>query len=180
MDRLRSCGRLLAVICLSLLVHSNVRSAEARAPEMCFAAGITAEIKAASIKAGIANMRVGPSFEHEVIWIFERRGLPVAILYKHGVWAHVRDWEGATGWMHASLLSDKPTALVIRDEGAKLRAGPSSVDHQIASLEKGVVGELGQCQGRWCELVLPLNLYPDLARSLQGWVLKSDLWDGEH
>lgn len=177
MKSLRLCGLLpLVLVCSSQLAQLSVRSAEALPPPLCPLADAKAETKTASIRADKAYMRAGPSRNHRVVWVFERRGLPVVVLYEHGNWSHVRDWEGETGWIHSALLYDRPTTLVVREEGAALRVGPSSLHHQIALLEKGVIGELIRCQRWWCKLVLPASEYPALARSLQGWVLKSELW----
>lgn len=65
-----------------------------------------------SIKSDRANVRMGPSREHEVSWTYVQGGLPVEITQEFENWRRVRDWEGKEGWLFHTLLSSRRTALV--------------------------------------------------------------------
>jgi hypothetical protein len=57
-------------------------------------------------------MRIGPSFEYAVEWLYQAPGLPLEITEEYGNWRQVRDCDGISGWMHQSLLSSKRTVIV--------------------------------------------------------------------
>ena len=65
-----------------------------------------------SLKSDRVNVRRGPGPEHGIDWVFRRAGLPVEVIAESEVWRRVRDSEGSTGWVLASLLSSRRTALV--------------------------------------------------------------------
>ncbi|WP_434713548.1 SH3 domain-containing protein (plasmid) [Rhizobium sp. YTUHZ045] len=65
-----------------------------------------------SLKANRAHMRVGPSFEDGVEWVYLAQSLPLEIIEEYGNWRKVRDCHGIFGWMHRLLLSSRRTAVV--------------------------------------------------------------------
>jgi SH3-like domain-containing protein len=68
-----------------------------------------------SLKAGEANARRGPSLSHKIDWVYKRRGVPLEIYAEYENWRRVRDYEGAGGWIHYSLLSGVRTVLITQD-----------------------------------------------------------------
>ena len=84
-----------------------------------------------SLKSDHVNVRVGPTKDNDVRWIYTRAGLPVEVTAEYENWRRVRDSEGAEGWVYHSLLSGRRTAVVTmksKDELASLydRADPTS------------------------------------------------------
>ena len=62
-----------------------------------------------SLKAEKVNVRRGPSSDHPVAWVFQRKGLPVEIVAEFENWRRVRDSEGEEGWiLQACLLENAP------------------------------------------------------------------------
>ena len=106
----------------------------------------------ASIRTEKLNMRKGPARDFPIEWVYRREGLPVKVLRVHQGWRLVRDPDGAEGWMNASLLSLERGALVIGKGLAAMRAAPADNARLKWKLEPGVVGKLGDCEQRWCEL----------------------------
>lgn len=106
----------------------------------------------ASIRAEELNMRKGPGRDFPIEWVYRRDGLPVKVLRVHEGWRLVRDPDGAEGWMNASLLSLERRALVIGEGLTAMRAAPARNARIRWKLEPGVVGNLGDCEGGWCEL----------------------------
>ena len=53
-----------------------------------------------TLKADRVNVRRGPSGEHQVSWVFTRKGLPVEIVAEFEHWRRIRDSEGAEGWVY--------------------------------------------------------------------------------
>jgi len=125
----------------------------------------------ASIRAESVNMRVGPSVDFPIEWIYQRQGLPVKVVRLNQGWRLVEDPDGTRGWIVARLLSPDRSAIVIGDEPTDMRAEPDEDGELRWRLEPGVVGRLGACQEGWCELDVEGH---------RGWVSRGRLWgDGD-
>lgn len=103
-----------------------------------------------SLGAGRARLRVGPGTRYAIEWVYVRRGIPLEIVAEYGNWRKVRDWSGAKGWMHHSLLSGRRTAIVApwQSEPVPLRSGPAQ--ETIALLAPGVISRLERCANGSC------------------------------
>ena len=121
----------------------------------------------ASISSPEVRMRVGPSRDFPIEWVYKRDGLPVKIVRVQESWRLVQDPEGAQGWMAASLLSLERTAIVVGEGVTPIRTSPSDTSDLKWNVEPGVVGKLGKCTAGWCEFD---------ASGRAGWVLKERLW----
>jgi len=121
----------------------------------------------ASIRAGEVNMRVGPSEEYRIEWVYRRPQLPVKVLRIKEGWRLVLDPEGAQGWVSARLLSPARTALIKGQGLAPIREAPGQTSRLLWNAEPGVVGKLGNCDGGWCELDIGGH---------KGWVSETRLW----
>jgi SH3-like domain-containing protein len=119
-----------------------------------------------SLKANEANVRRGPSLSHRIDWVFTQRNYPLEVIAEYGHWRRVRDMEGATGWLHYSLISGVRTALVT-DGTVDLFSRPDTGSRLAAQAEKGVILRLLECNISWCKVS---------ASGYKGWVLKSGLW----
>lgn len=106
----------------------------------------------ASIRAPEVNMRVGPSQDYPIEWVYKRQGLPMKVIRVREGWRLVRDPDGAEGWIVARLLSPERSALVIGEGLAAIRSAPSEVADLKWNAEPGVVGMLGRCDAGWCEI----------------------------
>lgn len=124
-----------------------------------------------SLKSDRVNVRKGPSKEHPVAWVFSRAGLPVEVLAESENWRRVRDSEGSEGWVFHSLLSGRRTALVMpwikEKRSVALYAKQSPGSTVAARLEPGVLCNILECDGNWCELTI--NGYT-------GWMEQERLW----
>lgn len=125
----------------------------------------------AAMRAEEVNMRVGPSAEYKIEWVYHRQGLPVRVIRMREGWRLVQDVDGAQGWVVARLLTPDRHALVIGEGEAEMRSEPGGAGRMLWNLEPGVVGSLGKCEGNWCQL--------DVAGH-KGWVDAERLWgDGD-
>jgi len=122
-----------------------------------------------SLKAGEGNVRRGPSLSHRIDWVFKRRHMPMQIIGEYGHWRQVRDRDGASGWVHYSLLSGVRHVIIEQDLLA-LHARPDTATQVNAYVEAGVVARLGDCHPSWCEIS---------ANGIWGWVPKTALWGVE-
>jgi SH3-like domain-containing protein len=111
-----------------------------------------------SLKSDKVNVRRGPSTDQAIIWVFARAGLPVEIIAESDNWRRVRDSEGADGWVFHSLLSGRRTVLIAPwakgKESVPLHSSRSTNSHAVAQLQSGVLGNVVECDGEWCELTV--------------------------
>jgi SH3-like domain-containing protein len=110
-----------------------------------------------SLKAEKVNVRRGPSSDHPVAWVFQRKGLPVEIIAEFENWRRVRDSDGDEGWILQSMLAGKRTAVVAPWRGEKplaLYSDTGGTGAAVANLKAGVMGDIKTCNGQWCEMTV--------------------------
>jgi SH3-like domain-containing protein len=114
-----------------------------------------------SVKSDSVSLRQGPGPEHPTVWLLQRLGLPVEVLEEQGAWRKVRDANNATGWVPASLLSRRRTALIlpweVKDGQAQLPSATLREDDResaraIVQVEAGVLANILGCGGGWCRV----------------------------
>ncbi len=124
-----------------------------------------------SLKSDNARMRVGPSTDYPVRFVYMIAGLPLELLEEWGNWRLVRDQDGSSGWMHAALLSGHRTAVVAPwlKQGANLRRTPAQNAEITALMQPGVLVKISDCSGSWCRVALQRP-------RLSGYVAQTKLW----
>ena len=108
-----------------------------------------------SLKNESTNVRRGPSSDHGVLYVYQRKGTPVEIMAEFEHWRRIRDSAGAEGWVYKSLLSGTRTILIApwkTDIVVELRRRPQATAALVARLEPGVQGEVESCNGVWCAI----------------------------
>jgi SH3-like domain-containing protein len=81
-------------------------------------------------------------------------------------WRKIRDWQGASGWVHQSLLSGK-RSFIIANKAASLHKTPASSAEVVAKLEPEVMGEIRSCTGDWCRVKVS---------GVSGWIERTGMW----
>jgi SH3-like domain-containing protein len=109
-----------------------------------------------SLSAGEVNVRVGPGKRYPIAWVFVRRGWPVEVIAEYERWRQIRDVDGATGWVHTRLLSNRRTILVT-DKRRPVREEKFTESPVILLAEPGVQGKLLECDGPWCKVDIAGN-----------------------
>ena len=123
-----------------------------------------------SLKADKVNVRRGPSSDHAVAWVFQRKGLPVEIVAEFDNWRRIRDSDGEEGWILQNLLTGKRTAVIApwrKDEALPMYDRPNTGGGTVARVSSSVVGEVEACDGQWCEIT---------AGGYDGFIEQSQLW----
>ncbi|KIZ33213.1 MULTISPECIES: SH3 domain-containing protein [Rhodopseudomonas] len=123
-----------------------------------------------SLKSDHVNVRVGPTKDNEVAWVYTRAGLPVEITAEFENWRRVRDSQGAEGWVYHSLLSGRRTAVVTmksKDDLATLYDSADEKSPVAARLEAGVVAQVKHCAQGWCQVS---------GNGFDGWIEQQRLW----
>ncbi|MBX7526904.1 SH3 domain-containing protein [Qipengyuania vesicularis] len=121
----------------------------------------------ASLRANEINMRVGPSADYKIDWVYRRKGLPVKVVRVMEGWRLVQDPDGTQGWIAARLLSPERSAIVAGEGLAAMYEDADQSSTLKWRLEPGVVGSLGDCSRGWCELTIG---------NRAGWVRQERLW----
>ncbi len=98
------------------------------------------------------NMRVGPSEEYPIAWVYLRKGLPVKVVRIREGWRLIEDHEGTQGWISASQLDLARGGLVTGTGLTEIRAEPSAAAAVKWRLQPGVIAKLKKCQAGWCEV----------------------------
>lgn len=154
---MKTIARLAAVSFLALSVSANAQEREV--PYW------------ASMRAEEVNMRVGPSADYKIDWVYKRPGLPIRVIRRMEGWRLIQDPDGTQGWVVARLLTPERGAIVIGDETAEMREGAGEATQLKWRVAPGVVGQLGDCEKDWCELNV---------KGRSGWVKADRLWgDGD-
>jgi SH3-like domain-containing protein len=121
-----------------------------------------------SLRATEANMRAGPGEQYPIKWTYRRQGLPLEVTAEFDHWRRVRDWQGAEGWMHSSMLTGKRAIIVTGDE-RPLRATPDLASPLLARIEGKVIGKILTCpkNREWCRVEIA---------GVKGWMRRSEMW----
>lgn len=121
----------------------------------------------ATLRADEVNMRVGPSPDYKIDWVYKRPGLPMKVVRLVEGWRLVEDPDGTRGWVVARLLSPERGAIVIGKGLAAMRDAASDSAPAQWNAEPGVVGKLGKCSDGWCRFEV---------KGRAGWVRAERLW----
>ena len=121
-----------------------------------------------SLRTNPINLRTGPGVRYPVDWVYVRRSLPVEVIGEFDTWRHIRDPDGAEGWVHQSMLSGKRTAIVKGAARTLKRAGEDAAE-TIATLDIGVVVNVQRCpaESSYCRVEVS---------GLQGWLKRDQFW----
>ena len=121
----------------------------------------------ASIRASEVNMRVGPSADYKIRWVYQRAGLPVKVLRMMEGWRLIEDPDGERGWVVSRLLDPQQTAIVTPGEPVAMRASPEPAAALRWRAEAGVSGRVEGCEDGWCRIDVD---------GRDGWVQANRLW----
>jgi SH3-like domain-containing protein len=124
----------------------------------------------AALRYEKVNMRVGPSAEYPVAWVYLRKGLPVKVVRLREGWRLVEDHEGTQGWIAASQLDPARGALVTGQGLAEVRAEAGGAGAIKWRAEPGVVARLKACRADWCEVDID---------GRKGWISAARLWGSQ-
>jgi SH3-like domain-containing protein len=121
-----------------------------------------------SLRADEVNLRTGPGVRYPVDWVYQSKNLPVEVIAEFGTWRKIRDVQGAQGWIHQSMLSNRRMFVVI-GQMRTIRRSDDSKSSPIAKLETRVVGELRQCPDStgWCKVSVGGH---------EGWLRRVEFW----
>ena len=112
------------------------------------------------------NLRQGPSLQHPVKLIYNKKYLPVLVTDKSYNFRKILDHENNSGWIHISQLSKKKAALTIDDDVLVFNK-PTIYSTPKVILKKGRLCKIKKCKDEWCNITVD---------KFKGWVKKDSLW----
>jgi SH3-like domain-containing protein len=121
-----------------------------------------------SLRAGEVNLRTGPGVQYPVEWIYRKSGLPLEIVAEYKTWRKVRDWEGAQGWVHQTMLNAK-RSFIVTGASRTLTVQADLNARPVARVQAGVVGSLVACPpaSDFCRVEV---------EGYEGWLPRTDFW----
>ena len=119
-----------------------------------------------SLKNNKVNVRLGPSKNYPIKFVYEKKYLPVVIIDEHYNWRKVRDYDNDTGWVHISQLSKIKTTVTTKDNQV-VYSSPTIYSKPKVKLEIYQVLTIKKCNQTWCKIK---------NAKTNGWVKKDHLW----
>ncbi len=123
-----------------------------------------------TLKSNKVNVRKGPSSNHDVAWVFQRKGMPVEVTAEFENWRKIRDSEGAEGWILQQMLSGRRFAMAAewtKDKSVTLHDGETERSAAVVKLAAGSLAQIDSCSGEWCYLTT--DEYEGYARQTELW-----------
>ena len=119
-----------------------------------------------SLKNNEVYVRVGPSKEFPIKFVYKKKYLPLEVLDRSETWRKIKDFENNSGWIHISQLSKKKSAINTKNNSVLYKKS-TIYSKPIAKLEIGRLVLIRKCKVKWCKIS---------TGGLKGWVLESSLW----
>ena len=119
-----------------------------------------------SLKNNEVYVRVGPSKEYPIKFIYKKKYLPLEVLDKSETWRKIKDFENNSGWIHISQLSKKKSAINIKNNSIIYKK-PTIYSKPIVKLEAGRLVLIKKCKTKWCKIS---------SGGYSGWIFESSLW----
>ena len=119
-----------------------------------------------SLKNNEVYVRVGPSKEYPIKFIYKKKYLPLEVLDKSETWRKIKDFENNSGWIHISQLAKKKSAINTNNNSL-LYKKPTIFSKPIAKLEIGRLVLIKKCKEEWCKIS---------SGGFSGWIFKNSLW----
>ena len=123
-----------------------------------------------TLKSNKVNVRKGPSSNHGVAWVFQRKGMPVEITAEFENWRKIRDLEGSEGWILQHMLSGRRFGMAgnwAKDSHVALHDDESLRSGIVANLSAGALAQVQNCDGEWCYMVTD---------EYEGYAQQTELW----
>lgn len=124
----------------------------------------------ASLKYDKVNLRIGPGERYPILWVYQEKNFPVAVIDTFETWKQVREKDGTVGWVSQNQLKSTRYTL-IEKEGNLLKKNDSD-SLVLAVVQPGVIAKLEECPpGNYCKVIVS-----DENNTQKGWFPRSSLW----
>ena len=124
-----------------------------------------AKEKFLSLKKNKVYVRYGPSFDSPIKYVYKKVNLPVKQIDKKENWRRIVDLDNNSGWIHWRMLK-KPNSIIILKNKILFKK-PTNYSKPLASLEKGRLLRVKECEENWCYVTTD---------DYSGWIKTNDVW----
>lgn len=119
-----------------------------------------------SLKGDKTYMRSGPGKDYALLWVYQKKGLPVEIIDEYEQWRRVRDLDGSEGWIHQSVLSGR-RMLVTLEGTHNVYKQPDTHSDIVAMVDGDTIASLDKCMDYYCLVS---------HKQFSGWISKDVLY----
>ncbi len=130
-----------------------------------FVAGPVLAAQMVAVQNENVNMRSGPSTKSKVLWKLGT-GFPLKVIQRSGSWYKVRDFEGASGWIHRSVVNSSGH-MIVKKRKINIRNRPNTRSKVVAKANYGVVFKTLKKTKGWVKV-----RHGDIV----GWIKQTLLW----
>ncbi|WP_395674406.1 SH3 domain-containing protein [Phenylobacterium sp.] len=156
-------GRIaLAAALFSVLTFSDL----AQAAERATPSGLPVP-RWVTLKFDRVNARSGPGDDHQLLWVYRTRSLPVQVVAETSEWRRVCDPDGGLAWVHKRTTDGRRSLMNVRPQPVALRRKPKPEAKVGAWLSGRALASLVRCDKGWCRVKV---------EGASGWVREAELW----
>ncbi|HEX8568666.1 MAG TPA: SH3 domain-containing protein [Caulobacteraceae bacterium] len=120
-----------------------------------------------SLKFDKVYARAGPGEDHQLLWVYRVKNLPVQVIQETADWRRVCDPEGGLAWVHKRTTDGRRMVMNLKDSAVRLTADPKE-NGRVEGLWVGrSLGALDRCKGGWCRIKV---------EETRGWVREGAAW----
>ncbi len=125
-----------------------------------------------SVKSNKVNVRTGPGLDYPIIWVYNKRNIPIKVLDSYGSWYKTEDVDGSVGWVYKNLTK-KNSYIIINSENADIYKKADTNSKKVGRLSKNAVIRFENCtkQEGFCYIKLD---------SVKGFISKQNLWGWQY
>jgi SH3-like domain-containing protein len=123
-----------------------------------------------SLKYAEVNARNGPDEDHQLLWVYNAKGLPVQVVAETREWRRICDPEGGLAWVHKRTTDGRRSAMRIQPSNLPLLSAPKDGAKVSAYLKARSVASLDKCEKGWCRL---------RADGSSGWAREGEIWGAD-
>lgn len=123
-----------------------------------------------SLKYAEVNARNGPDEDHQLLWVYHAKGLPVQVVAETREWRRICDPEGGLAWVHKRTTDGRRAAMRVQPTNLPLRNAPKDGARVSAYLKARSVASLDKCEKGWCRL---------RADGSSGWARENEIWGAD-
>jgi len=118
-----------------------------------------------SLKYNKVHVRIGPSLNSPIKYIYKKKYLPVKVIDKKEHFRRIIDHKKNSGWIHISQLK-KSKSLITTSEKILFKK-PTKYSEPLAKLEEGRLLIFKKCEKNWCNVK---------SSQYSGWIDKNNIW----
>lgn len=123
--------------------------------------------KYGNIKIKKVNVRIGPSLQYPIKYVYYQENLPVVILDQYENWLQIRDYNNDVGWVLEKFIDFGKKRYVLILKEMNLYTSPDKSSDVKAKLEKNVVARISRCEKKWCKIKVD---------RFSGWIFRYNIW----